>query len=68
MSGSPSPERQEILIGLLGFGGVASHGIGFADLEMGECTDGFVLNNSAMVENFLELDGGFLAAVRIEVG
>ena len=31
------PEREEILIGRLGLGGVALHGVGSADLEMGEC-------------------------------
>jgi hypothetical protein len=43
------PQREEILIG---FGGVALHGIGSADLEMRECADGFVGHKSAMVEVF----------------
>ena len=62
------PEREEILIGRLGFGGVALHGIGSADLEMRECTDGFVEHNSAMVEDFLELGGGFAALMRGQIG
>ena len=34
------PEREEILIGRLGFGGVALHCIGSAYLEMRQCADG----------------------------
>ncbi len=33
------PQREEILIRRLGFGGVALHGVGPADLEMRECSD-----------------------------
>ena len=55
------PKREEILIGRLGLGGVALHGIGSADLEMRECADGFVEHNSTMVEDFLELGCGFAA-------
>ena len=47
------PQREEILIGSLGIGGVTPHGIGSADLEMRECSDGSVGHNSAMVEDFL---------------
>jgi hypothetical protein len=56
------PEREEILIGRLGLGGVALHGIGPADLEMRECVDGFVRDHSAMVEDFLEFCCGFAAS------
>jgi hypothetical protein len=56
------PEREEILIGGLGFGGVALQGVSSAELEMGERSDGFVYCNSGMVEDFLEL-GGCLAAL-----
>jgi hypothetical protein len=52
------PQREEILIGGASFGRVALHGIGSADLEMRECSDGFVEHDSAMVEDFLELGGG----------
>ena len=62
------PEREEILIGSLGFSGVALHGIGSADLEMRECPDGFVEHNSAMVEDFLELGSGFVALMRGQIG
>ncbi len=57
------PECEEILIGSLGFDGVALHSIGSADLEMRECSDGSVEHNSAMVEDFLKLSGGFSALI-----
>ena len=47
------------MIGRLG--GVALDGIGSADLEMRECTDGFVSYNSTVVEDFLELGGCLFA-------
>jgi hypothetical protein len=62
------PEREEILISRLGLRAVALHGIGSADLKMGECSDGFVDYNSAMVENFLELGDDFAALVRGKIG
>ena len=49
------PEGEEILIGRLGFGGVALHGVSPADLEIRECSDGFIEYNAAMVDDFLEL-------------
>src|SRR5271170_3270946 len=61
------PEREEILIGGLGLGGVALHGVGASDLETRQCTDGFVEHNPAMVEDFLELGGGFFALMRGQI-
>src|SRR5260370_39781249 len=55
------PEREEILIGRLGLGGVALHGVGSTDLEMRECSDGQVQHNLTMVEDFLELGCGLAA-------
>ena len=55
------PQREEILIRGAGFDGVALHGIRSSDLKMGECADGFVDYDSTMVEDFLELGGGFAA-------
>jgi hypothetical protein len=52
------PKREEILIGRLALGGVASHDIGSADLEMRERSNGFVEHNTAMVEDFLSWDSG----------
>ena len=43
------------------------HGIGSADLEMHECSDGFVGYNSAKVADFLEFGGGFAALVQRRV-
>ncbi len=62
------PKREEILIRRLGFGGVALHRIGSADLEMRECADRFVYYNSAMVEDFLEFGGSFAALTRGQIG
>src|ERR1700730_5265582 len=55
------PERQEILIRRLGLGGVALHGIGTGEAEMGQCAYRFVQRNPAMIQNLLELGCGFLA-------
>ena len=60
------PKRQEILIGRLGLGGVALHRVRSAELEMGECTDRRVPDNSAMVEDSLELYGGLITSVQTE--
>jgi hypothetical protein len=53
------PEREEILICRLGFGGVTLQGISACETEMGECSGEMVADNSAMVKDFLELDGSF---------
>ena len=55
------PKRQEILIGRLGFGGVALYYISAAKSRMRKCADGLVHNDAAMGEDFLELGSGFLA-------
>src|SRR5580704_8736454 len=62
------PQPEEMLIGRLGLSGVALHGIGSADLEMRECSDGFDDYNPAMVEDFLEFSGGFAALMRCQIG
>jgi hypothetical protein len=54
-----SPKREEILIGRLGFGGVALHGVGAPEAEMSKCSDGSIENNPTMVENFLKFGDGF---------
>src|SRR6266566_2594206 len=61
------PQREEFLIGSTGFGGVALHSIGSAELEMRQCADRFAKNDSAMVENFLELNGGLVALMRGQI-
>ena len=62
------PEREEILICGSGFGGVALQHVGAGEAEMRECADGFVQHNPAMVEDFLELGGGFAALMRGQIG
>ena len=52
-----------VLIFRLGFGGVALHGIGSADLEMRECADERAKHNSAMVKDFLKFGGGFASSM-----
>jgi hypothetical protein len=47
--------------GPTGLGWVALQHIGTGEAKMRDCTDGFVDYNSAMVEDFLELDGGLAA-------
>ena len=49
------PEHEEILIGRLGFCGVALYGIGTRKLQMRQRADGFVEHNSTVVKDFLEL-------------
>ena len=56
------------MIGRLGFGGVALHGIGPTDLEMRECTDGQVQHNPPVVEYFLELGGCFAPFMCRQIG
>ena len=49
------PWRQEILIGRLGLGGVALHGVSTSETEMRQYADGFIQNNATMVDDFLKL-------------
>jgi hypothetical protein len=64
ISGSVSfPQREENLIGRLGLGGVALHGIGSADLEMRECADERVLDNFPVIHDFLKLGSSLIGLV-----
>src|SRR5208283_2441504 len=58
------PKREEILIGHLGFGGIALHRVGASEAEMRERPNGRIQSNSAMVEDFLELGSSFAALMR----
>ena len=60
MSGSASFQS---VIFRLGFGSVALHGLGSADLEMRECAVERVKHNSAMVKDFLRFGGGFASSM-----
>jgi hypothetical protein len=61
MSGSASFHRgEEVLVCRLGLRGVALYGIGFADLEMRECSDGFIQHNSAVDDDFLRFGRCFV--------
>src|SRR5216683_1210468 len=61
------PEREEILVRGATLGDVALEGVGTTQLEMRQCTDGFVEHDPAMVNNFLELGCGLFALVRQQV-
>ena len=62
------PQHQEILIGGPSFGLVSRQCIGPAQLQVRQCTYGISDHDSAMAENFLELDGSFPALVCGQVG
>src|ERR1700693_2772134 len=62
------PLGEEILICRLGLGGVGLHHIGASEAEMGQCANGFIQNNPAMVEDFLELGSGLGALMLGEIG
>src|ERR1700740_846404 len=62
------PKRQEIIVSGSGFGRVALQNVCAGKAEMGECADGFVEHNSAMVEDLLELGGGFAPLMRGQIG
>src|ERR1700751_1452192 len=54
------PKREEIVVSGSGFGRVALQNVCAGKAEMGECADGFVEHNSAMVEDFFKFSGGFV--------
>ena len=49
------PEGEEALIRCLRFDGLTLYGQGLTELEACDCANLLVLDNSAMVEDFLEL-------------
>ena len=62
------PEREEILVRSVRLGRVTLHGISASDLEMRQGPNRGIQNNSAMVENFLELSGGCFALMGGQIG
>ncbi len=62
------PQGEEILICGFGLGGVALQRAGASEAEMGECGDGLVYDDARVVEDFLELGGGFVPLTRGQVG
>src|ERR1017187_10230011 len=62
------PEDKEILIGGFRLCGIALQGVGASKLQMRQRTYGVADYDPAMVENFLELSGGFGALVRGQIG
>src|SRR5436309_12794274 len=49
------PEREEILVRALRFGGVACHRVGTSELKTRQCSGHKVHDDAAMVEELLEL-------------
>src|SRR5215469_9935592 len=72
------PEGEEVLVRGTGFGtcclcistlgGYRLERIGSAELKMRQRANGLEYNNTAMVENFLELSSSFVAAIRSQIG
>src|SRR5260370_2295309 len=62
------PQRQEILIRGAALGGVALQRIGTCELEMGQRADGFIQNNTTMVEDSLKLCRCFAAPMCGKIG
>jgi hypothetical protein len=48
------PKREEILIGRLGFGGVALHGVGSGDLETRQRRCWLIQGNARMIDQLFE--------------
>jgi hypothetical protein len=55
ISGSPLPEREEILVGGLRFRAIPSHCVRTPEAELRQRTDRIVADHSWMIENFLKL-------------
>jgi len=53
------PEREEILIGDAGFGGVALQGVGAGDAQMDQCSDRFVDDKAAIQAGRQKIDTAF---------
>src|SRR5271155_1632427 len=62
------PEREEILVGDPGFGGVSLQNISAAETKMRERTDRFVKHDAGMLEDSLELGGGFPPLTQFQIG
>lgn len=58
------PEGEEVLICCFSFRGIVLHDISSAELQMGQCAYGIAQHNAPVVENLLELGGGFGAPMR----
>src|ERR1700732_1536800 len=50
-----------------GFGDIVLQHIGPGQVKMGECADGVVLHNTALVKDFLELSYGIAAPMRHKI-
>jgi hypothetical protein len=61
------PEREEILIGRLGLGGVALHGVGASETEMCKGALRIILYDAPVLQDSLKFRGRFLALAQEQV-
>ena len=57
------PEREEVLIRRFCLNRVALHSVSAGDAEMGERSNGLVLNNASPLQDLFELGGSVAAAL-----
>src|SRR5947208_16494272 len=62
------PLAEKILVGALRFGGVACHRVGTCESDMRECPQREIQDDTAEIEEFLELGSGCGAVVGKELG
>src|ERR1700674_588648 len=61
------PECEEVLISHASVRDVALQRIRACEVEMRQCTDGFIQHNTTMVEDLLKLYRGFAAPIRGQI-
>jgi hypothetical protein len=61
------PDGKEILIGRLGLGGIALHGVGASQLQPGQRTSRKVAHHSAMVNELLKFRCRCIAVVKHQI-
>src|ERR1700761_7018294 len=64
---SAFPEREEILVGGVGFYDVALQRTGPSEAEMRQRADGFVTHNAAMIQDFLEFGRRVATGMRRQI-
>jgi hypothetical protein len=63
-----SLQREEILIGRLGLGGVALQDVGAGEAKTRECAGAKIKDNATMVEDLLILSRSLLSLMQRQVG
>jgi hypothetical protein len=62
------PKGQEFTVGGAGFDCVSLHRVGATELEMRQCAYRVAEQDPTVIENFLELDSGFLTLLCGQIG